>query len=83
MSRTIVVTGTDTDIGKTVFCAALATALGASYWKPIQAGLEDDGHGASDGARLMHGDSGIKIKRAVIRKRFIEDGLPLASDILW
>ena len=52
MSRTIVVTGTDTDIGKTVFCAALATALGASYWKPIQAGLEDDGHGASDGARV-------------------------------
>lgn len=37
----IVVTGTDTDIGKTVFAAALAGALGASYWKPIQAGLED------------------------------------------
>jgi dethiobiotin synthetase len=39
--QTIVVTGTDTDIGKTVFAAALAGALGASYWKPIQAGLED------------------------------------------
>lgn len=38
---TIVITGTDTDIGKTVFCAALAGALGASYWKPIQAGLAD------------------------------------------
>lgn len=39
--RTIVVTGTDTDAGKTVFAAALAGALGAHYWKPIQAGLDD------------------------------------------
>lgn len=41
MSRTIIVTGTDTDIGKTVFAAGLATALEAHYWKPVQAGLED------------------------------------------
>ncbi len=40
MSR-IVVTGTDTGIGKTVFSAALAGALRAHYWKPVQAGLED------------------------------------------
>jgi dethiobiotin synthetase len=40
MSR-IVVTGTDTGIGKTVFAAALAAALNATYWKPIQAGLDD------------------------------------------
>ncbi|WP_447411690.1 AAA family ATPase, partial [Clostridium perfringens] len=38
----IIVTGTDTDVGKTVFAAALAGALGASYWKPVQAG-DDDG----------------------------------------
>lgn len=37
----IVVTGTDTDVGKTVFAAALAGALGASYWKPVQAGTDD------------------------------------------
>lgn len=37
---TIVVTGTDTDVGKTVFAAALAGALGAHYWKPVQAGLD-------------------------------------------
>ena len=36
-----VVTGTDTGIGKTVFAAALAGALGAHYWKPVQAGLGD------------------------------------------
>ena len=38
----IVVTGTDTGIGKTVFAAALTGALGAHYWKPIQSGLEDE-----------------------------------------
>lgn len=37
----VVVTGTDTDVGKTVFAAALAGALGASYWKPGLAGLAD------------------------------------------
>ena len=38
----IVVTGTDTNIGKTVFAAGLADFLGADYWKPVQAGLEDE-----------------------------------------
>jgi dethiobiotin synthetase len=42
MSRRIVVTGTDTEIGKTVFAAGLADLLGASYWKPIQSGLEGE-----------------------------------------
>ena len=41
----IVVTGTDTGIGKTVFAAALTRALGASYWKPIQSGLLDGADG--------------------------------------
>lgn len=41
MTAAIVVTGTDTDIGKTVFAAALAGAIGAYYWKPVQAGLDD------------------------------------------
>ncbi|RTL49637.1 MAG: ATP-dependent dethiobiotin synthetase BioD [Bradyrhizobiaceae bacterium] len=39
MTRRIVVTGTDTDVGKTVFAAGLADFLGADYWKPVQAGL--------------------------------------------
>lgn len=42
MIKHIVVTGTDTGIGKTVFSAALAGALDAFYWKPIQSGLEDE-----------------------------------------
>ena len=43
MSQTIVVTGTDTGIGKTVFAAGLVGALGARYWKPVQSGLDEDG----------------------------------------
>jgi len=42
MIRRIVVTGTDTGIGKTVFAAGLADRLGACYWKPIQSGLEGE-----------------------------------------
>ena len=42
MSSGFIVTGTDTGIGKTVFSAALAGALGGYYWKPIQAGLEGE-----------------------------------------
>ncbi len=44
---TIIVTGTDTDIGKTVFAAGLTAALGARYWKPVQAGLADGSDAAS------------------------------------
>ena len=44
----LIVTGTDTDIGKTIFAAALAGALGATYWKPIQAGTD----GGTDRARV-------------------------------
>lgn len=38
----VVVTGTDTDIGKTVFAAGLCGFLGARYWKPVQAGVPGD-----------------------------------------
>jgi dethiobiotin synthetase len=34
-----VVSGTDTDVGKSVFAAGLAGHLGGWYWKPVQAGL--------------------------------------------
>jgi dethiobiotin synthetase len=42
MSRGFVVTGTDTGVGKTVIAAGLAGHLGARYWKPIQAGLDEE-----------------------------------------
>lgn len=38
----IAVVGTDTDIGKTIFAAGLTKALGATYLKPVQAGLEGE-----------------------------------------
>jgi dethiobiotin synthetase len=38
----LVITGTDTGIGKTVFSAAVTDALGACYWKPIQSGLDEE-----------------------------------------
>ena len=42
MNRTFVVTGTDTNVGKTIFCAALVGALRGYYWKPIQCGNLQD-----------------------------------------
>lgn len=41
MSR-YVVTGTDTGIGKTLVAAGLAGHLRARYWKPVQAGLDEE-----------------------------------------
>jgi dethiobiotin synthetase len=37
-----VVSGTDTDIGKTIFCAGLCGFLNLPYWKPVQAGVPGD-----------------------------------------
>jgi dethiobiotin synthetase len=42
VSVRIVVTGTDTGIGKTVFAAGLTRLLDAAYWKPVQAGLGEE-----------------------------------------
>ncbi len=42
MNARYVVTGTDTGIGKTIFSAALAAALDAFYWKPVQSGLDEE-----------------------------------------
>ena len=47
MSHKFIITGTDTDIGKTVFSAALMLGLEAAgkkphYWKPVQSGIEGD-----------------------------------------
>jgi dethiobiotin synthetase len=42
MSGALVVTGTDTDVGKTIFSAGLTRFLDAAYWKPVQAGLDGE-----------------------------------------
>lgn len=41
MSTRFIVSGTDTGVGKTVFAAALAGALDAWYWKPVQSGFSE------------------------------------------
>lgn len=40
--RGLIVTGTDTGIGKTVLAAGLVARLKARYWKPVQSGLEEE-----------------------------------------
>lgn len=42
MAARFVVSGTDTGVGKTVFAAMLTLALGGTYFKPVQSGLEDE-----------------------------------------
>ncbi len=37
----VFVTGTDTEVGKTIACACLVGALDGNYWKPVQSGLVD------------------------------------------
>lgn len=47
--RRLVICGTDTDVGKTVVSAWFVQGLDASYWKPVQSGLE----GGGDAARVQ------------------------------
>jgi len=40
MQRPLFITGIGTDVGKTLISAIITEALGAAYWKPVQAGFE-------------------------------------------
>ncbi|GAA4380591.1 dethiobiotin synthase [Hymenobacter koreensis] len=51
MPERLFVTGIGTDVGKTVAAAVLTQALGADYWKPVQAGGLD--HTDSDEVRRL------------------------------
>lgn len=63
----VVVTGTDTGIGKSVFAAALTGALCAAYWKPVQSGLEEGED--SDTVALLSGASRDRIIPPAYRLR--------------
>ena len=65
MSTRLIVSGTDTDVGKTVFSAALAGALDANYWKPVQAGHQD----GTDALRVME-LSGLAPER-ILPERYV------------
>ncbi|RLA03488.1 MAG: dethiobiotin synthase, partial [Gammaproteobacteria bacterium] len=41
LPKQIFVTGTGTDVGKTVISAILVAGLNAKYWKPVQCGLDN------------------------------------------
>jgi dethiobiotin synthetase len=41
MTKTIAIAGIHTGIGKTIASAVIAEAIGADYWKPVQAGIEE------------------------------------------
>lgn len=67
LNKRIVVTGTDTGVGKTVFSAGLAGLLGANYWKPVQAGLEQETD--SECVRRLGGLSSDRIVPELYRLR--------------
>ena len=42
------ISGTDTDVGKTLVSAVMVNKLDALYWKPIQCGVDEYGFSDSD-----------------------------------
>ncbi|GAB3867684.1 dethiobiotin synthase [Nocardioides maradonensis] len=54
MTRVIVVTGTDTDVGKTIATAAIAATVDGSVVvvKPVQTGVPADTHEGADAAKV-------------------------------
>lgn len=84
---TVIVTGTDTEIGKTVFAAALTGALGASYWKPVQAGTDEQDHGDAETVAALSGrpvlPSAYRLRTPCSPHRAAEiDGLTIARERL-
>jgi dethiobiotin synthetase len=53
VAEAIVVAGTDTGVGKTVFASMLTLALDAAYWKPVQSGT--DGETDTEAVRRLTG----------------------------
>lgn len=67
------VTGTDTDVGKTVAAACLVKALSADYWKPVQSGTDEGDD--SDEVRRLTGMPAARIHPCSYRFK-----APLAPD---
>jgi len=78
-----VVTGTDTDVGKTVFCAGLAGLLGARYWKPVQAGFPTDSQTVTALAGVEILPEAYRLKLAASPHQAAEDeGITIDPDSL-
>jgi len=62
--RPIFITGIGTDVGKTVVSAIVTEALGAVYWKPVQAGFDQGTDTEWVAARLSHSWARVVPKEA-------------------
>ena len=86
--RSLIVTGTDTGVGKTVVAAMLALALDGIYWKPIQAGTAEGTDRQRVAALTGLGEDRFRPERYVLREplsphRAAElDGVEIRADHL-
>jgi dethiobiotin synthetase len=82
-SQQFIVSGTDTNIGKTVFSAGLAGMLGARYWKPVQAGLPSDSDMVADlsGAEIVPETYRLRLA-ASPHQAAAEEGIAIDPDAL-
>jgi dethiobiotin synthetase len=78
-----VVSATDTDVGKTVFCAGLAGMLGARYWKPVQAGIPGDSETVAQLAGVEVVPEAYRLKLpASPHQAAAEEGIAIDPDLL-
>ena len=79
-----VVSGTDTNIGKTVFCAGLAGMLGARYWKPVQAGLPSDSEAVAELSQVEIVPEAYRLALAASpHQAAAEEGITIDADSLY
>lgn len=65
-ARGVFVTGTGTDVGKTVASAWLARGLCADYWKPIQTGVAGSDLAGADAAEVARLAPGVRIHPSAV-----------------
>jgi dethiobiotin synthetase len=59
MKKSIAIAGIHTGIGKTIVSAVVAEALGADYWKPVQAGDLENSDSIVVSKLISHGDERV------------------------
>lgn len=72
--KPIFITGTGTDVGKTVVAAIVTEALKADYWKPVQAGFED----GTDSLRV---EALLSNKKSIIHPELYKLKMPASPHI--
>jgi dethiobiotin synthetase len=72
--KPIFVTGTGTDVGKTIVSAIITEALQADYWKPVQAGYDD----GTDSLRV---ENLVPNKKTIIHPELYKLKLPASPHI--